>query len=100
MAPEQIRGGDVGPATDVWAIGALLYRALSGREAAAVVPDAGGRAIQLPGPPPPLRASRRLPRPLRDAIARCLADDPAARPTLNELEAVLADVVGDDGAQP
>lgn len=31
MAPEQARAGRVGPQTDVWAMGVLLYRALSGR---------------------------------------------------------------------
>ena len=30
MAPEQIRGGDVSPATDVYAVGCLLYEMLSG----------------------------------------------------------------------
>jgi eukaryotic-like serine/threonine-protein kinase len=30
MAPEQIRGGVLGPATDVWGIGAVLYEAATG----------------------------------------------------------------------
>lgn len=94
MAPEQLRGGDVGSATDVWAIGALLHEALSGQPAIAVEDDADGQPVQLPGAPSPLRASRRLPRSLRDAVARCLADDPAARPTVDELSEVLAGVFG------
>ena len=31
MAPEQIRGEEIGPATDIWAIGVLLFEMLTGR---------------------------------------------------------------------
>jgi eukaryotic-like serine/threonine-protein kinase len=33
MAPEQARGGDLGPAADVWGIGALLFEAATGEPA-------------------------------------------------------------------
>lgn len=53
MAPEQIRPQPIGPPTDLYAVGAMLYRALIGR------PVFSGATIdvltqQLNDPPPPL----------------------------------------------
>ena len=39
MAPEQVRGGDLGSAADVWGLGVVLYEALTGQ--AAFDPDPG-----------------------------------------------------------
>lgn len=33
MAPEQVRGGDLGPAADVWGLGVVLYEAVTGQAA-------------------------------------------------------------------
>jgi serine/threonine protein kinase len=33
MAPEQVRGGELGPAADVWGIGAVLFEAATGEPA-------------------------------------------------------------------
>ena len=74
-APEQDRGGEVTAATDVWAIGALLFEAAAGRPYA----DA----------PADLRRVRRVPGAVADAVAACLDPEPPARPAIAELADAL-----------
>ncbi len=81
MAPEQAEGGEVGPASDVFALGAVIAFAAMG---------AGPF-----GEGPPLavlhRVVSRRPRldglagPLRELVDACLAKDPNERPTLTAL---------------
>ncbi|MFD7033342.1 PQQ-binding-like beta-propeller repeat protein [Streptomyces sp. NPDC059917] len=86
MAPEQFqRPRDVGPAADVFAMGALLVHAATGHgpfdsESPYIV------AYQVVHNEPDLTG---VPQELAPLIARCLAKDPAARPTADELIAVL-----------
>jgi len=82
MAPEQLTGGDIGPWTDVYAIGCVAFELLSGRP-----PFAGDTMEvmrrQVMEPPPTLRSLRRgdqLPTPLEAAVMQCLQKDPARRP--------------------
>jgi serine/threonine protein kinase len=80
MAPEQCdpeRASDIGPASDVWGVGATLYEAVSGVQA--FPKRAGQRFSQLTRGAEDL--PDRVPIPLAQVIARCLADDPAARPS-------------------
>ena len=59
MSPEQIRGEDVSPATDIYALGCVMYEVLTG------TPPFGGRPsmrvlfAHLQEPPPDLSAERR-----------------------------------------
>ncbi|MEO7003644.1 MAG: hypothetical protein ABI068_17585, partial [Ktedonobacterales bacterium] len=81
MAPEQIRNAPVGPAADIYALGALTYVMLTGE-----TPFAGGSvgavlARQLREAPPPLRPARPEVSPrLEEAVFWALAKHPVDRP--------------------
>lgn len=90
MAPEQILGGAIDCRTDVYALGTLLYRLLTGR-----YPFEGTSALEieeqhLAAPPP--RASDLAPVPVGvdQLIARCMAKQPADR--FPGVEAVIAEL--------
>ena len=87
MAPEQVEGRPVDPATDLWALGATLWFAVEGE------PPFGGGEFQtltaiVNGEP---RRPRRL-GPLAPVLERLLAKDPARRPTPAELRPLLQGV--------
>ncbi|WP_308407181.1 serine/threonine-protein kinase [Streptomyces sp. APSN-46.1] len=81
MAPEQAMGGAVGPYTDLYALGVLLYELLSGN-----VPFAGSTALgvlhrHLYEPPLPVRQLRpEVPHQLEALLLHLLAKDPQDRP--------------------
>ncbi|MEU6756906.1 serine/threonine-protein kinase [Streptomyces sp. NPDC046685] len=81
MAPEQAMGGAVGPYTDLYALGVVLYELLSGN-----VPFAGSTALgvlhrHLYEPPLPVRPLRpEIPQQLEALLLRLLAKDPQDRP--------------------
>ena len=81
MAPEQLAGGTVGPAADLYGLGATLYELLSGRRphvadnlGALLRAVAGERATALRELKPELDAA------LCDAVMPLLEKDPARRP--------------------
>lgn len=92
MAPEQVIDGKrTGPEADVYALGAVLYRALTGRPPIEAAPSVVGTLdrvlTQSPRDPRELRPD--LDRNLARLCLRALAKDPAERPTAAELAEAL-----------
>ena len=94
MSPEQIRGENVDVRSDVYALGALLYKAATGHP-----PFRGDTAIAVltkhitEAPSPPSRgAPQPLPPELDAIVLRCLAKNPADRyPNADALRTALGD---------
>ncbi len=81
FSPELARGGDPGPAADVWALGATLYAAVEGappypeqRNPIAMLQTIGSQPV-----PVPTRAGE-----LTDALARMMDPDPKSRWTMDD----------------
>jgi serine/threonine protein kinase len=94
MAPEQARGDvtAVGPAADVYALGAILYECLTGRPpftgdtAHAIISQVIGRE-----PDPPSRRGPKVPRDLDVVCLKCLEKEPARRYASEMLQEVPVD---------
>ena len=98
MAPEQAEGRTraIGPATDVYALGCILYEVLCKR-----TPFQGETALETlrqvlaDDPPPPRRLRRDIPVALEGIVLKCLEKDPprryaSARDLADDLDRFLA----------
>ncbi|MEN8149153.1 MAG: serine/threonine-protein kinase [Planctomycetota bacterium] len=90
-SPEQCTGKRLGPATDLYSLGATLYHMVCGRPPFV----AENRKMLLAKhvrtqPVPPSRLVKNLPRPLSNALERSLAKSPMARfPSMDNFAATL-----------
>jgi serine/threonine-protein kinase len=85
LAPEQVSKGEIGPWTDVHALGVLLYELLAGRTPfEADDPAAVREAIATRKPVPPSSWGS-VPEELEALTLRTLAKDPARRPSAEEV---------------
>lgn len=79
MAPEQARGEALGSAADVYALGAILYKLLTGQ-----APYTGRNALEViqqvqAGPPPSRTRRRGTPRPLEAVCLKAMARNAGQR---------------------
>lgn len=87
MSPEQLESAkEVGPAADVWSLGATLFFALTGQEPF----QAGSRvelmAAVLNAAIPAPRTLRKIPRELDSLVTELMSREPDARPGLREVQ--------------
>jgi serine/threonine protein kinase len=85
MAPEQVKGEEIGPPADMFAWGSTIVFAATGR------PPFGNESVhavmeRIVRDEPDVSA---LPEPLRSVVAACLTKDPARRPTAQQAQAGL-----------
>ncbi|MBX9423398.1 MULTISPECIES: serine/threonine-protein kinase [Streptomyces] len=89
LAPERVRGGDPGPASDLWSLGATLYTAVEGTSPfRRTSPISTMQAVVAEEPPYPEKAG-----PLAAVIVALLRKDPAHRPQADEAGRMLLDAM-------
>ena len=89
ISPERLRGGDATAASDIWAVGVLLWEALAGEHPFWGVPLPEVAAAIESGAGPLARHRPDLSRALLEAVGSALSLEPARRPQANRLAAEL-----------
>ena len=102
MSPEQARGDDVDARSDIYALGAVAYAMLAGREPYAELDGEALRARREAHDPAPLASvAPAVPPDLSSIVMQCLSRDPALRwPTAQALRDALARAAGEQRDLP
>jgi serine/threonine protein kinase len=87
MAPELVRGEAPWPSADLWSLGVVLYAAVEGHLPFRNDEVAPALTAVLHDPPRPARRAGRL----QPVLEQLLVKDPAARPSLDAVRAMLID---------
>jgi hypothetical protein len=90
VAPEVLAGEPAGPAADVWALGAVLYEAVTGNRPFDASSPAALLASQRTMPP-----MDRVDAGIAPLLGRMLDPDPTGRPAASEVAATLGRIAGD-----
>ncbi|WP_407664835.1 serine/threonine-protein kinase, partial [Micromonospora tarensis] len=99
LAPERLLAGEVLPASDVYALGLLLYRVLTGRLPWPAEAQSGMLRAHTPVEPAPLPPIDGVPPEVNRLYRWCLARDPADRPPAREAARTLLAVVSGAAAE-
>ncbi|MFG1607495.1 protein kinase [Actinoplanes sp. NPDC049265] len=94
LAPERLGGVHVSPAADVYALGVLLYRMLTGRLPWPAENTTEALRAHLYADPEPMPSLPGLPPGVADLCLRCLAKSPGERPQAAEVADRLGALVG------
>jgi eukaryotic-like serine/threonine-protein kinase len=94
LAPERLTGDAVEPASDVYALGVLLYKLLVGQLPWSAETSTQMLTAQVYIEPAPLPALPDVPGEVADLCRRCLDKEPASRPTARQVAVALADAAG------
>ncbi|HYO96313.1 MAG TPA: serine/threonine-protein kinase [Polyangiaceae bacterium] len=101
MSPEQIRGESVGPQSDVYALGALMYTCLTGSPVFVAGTPLGvlsQHLLEAPIAPHERSPARQIPESISLLLLRALEKDPSRRlQTVTELQNALLDELRGEG---
>ncbi|MBJ6761456.1 serine/threonine protein kinase [Myxococcaceae bacterium JPH2] len=98
MAPEQFRGGAIGPPTDVYALGVLLHQLLTGRYPFQSEDRMELERLHLEAPPPRPSASAPVSPAVDAVVLRCLHKDASRRyPSVSAFLAALHEAADEPG---
>ena len=80
MAPEQLEGNEADARTDIWALGCVLYEAVTGKKTFSGASQASLITAIMSSDPPPISSVQPMSPPALDRVVKtCLAKDPEER---------------------